>query len=160
MKTESNHWRENALGGRLRRVRSGTTLVRILVLLGVVALVVGVAVTNLNGNLCDDDPKIPAEIFVTQSIDTPLLAYKHDTGSYPTTVQGLQALLVAPPGVTGWKGPYLNTNAVPLDPWKQPYHYAYPSTHGQPTGKYDCWSIGPSSFFHGHDNIGNWVNLP
>jgi len=62
---------------------------------------------------------------------------KLDTGLYPTTQEGLQALQVNPGNVSGWNGPYLK-KAVPVDPWGNPYHYKSPGDHGE----YDLWSDG------------------
>ncbi len=56
-------------------------------------------------------------------------AYKLDTGTYPTTEQGLQALRVKPEGVENWEGPYLQKD-VGNDPWGHPYVYRYPGEHG------------------------------
>ena len=55
--------------------------------------------------------------------------YKLDTGRFPTTEEGMQALRVRPPGVTGWNGPYLEQD-VPKDPWGHEYLYKYPGDHG------------------------------
>jgi general secretion pathway protein G len=98
-----------------------------------------------------------AKIFVSSEIDTVLQVYKAQNGDYPTTQQGLQALLAAPAGVAGWKGPYLiKLTTIPPDPWGHPYQYAYPSIHGQPAGQYDCWSLGPDGVNDTADNFGNW----
>jgi general secretion pathway protein G len=47
---------------------------------------------------------------------------------------------------------------MPLDPWGHPYHYAYPSTHGQPAAKYDFWSLGPGGKDGTTADIGNWLD--
>jgi len=60
---------------------------------------------------------------------TALGAYKLDTGSYPATELGLQALRVKPENVAQWGGPYLPQD-IPLDPWARPYLYKYPGEHG------------------------------
>jgi len=143
---------------RPRRLAPGFTLTEILIAIALIVIIVTVAVTNLNGVL-DSGKVTAAQIFVTQSVDTPLLSYKMAMGHFPSTEQGLQALVVCPEGESAmsWKGPYLNTSDVPLDPWKNPYHYAYPSAHGQAPGKYDVWSTGPSGQEGASDNIGNWA---
>jgi len=115
-------------------------------------------------------PQDVVYLFVTSEVDTPLMAYKLNTGDYPTTQQGLQALITQPVGVKGWQGPYFNKDwkgphlnpikTVPLDPWGHPYQYAYPSTHHQPAGKYDCWSLGPDGIDGTADDIGNWPDAP
>jgi general secretion pathway protein G len=63
------------------------------------------------------------------SFMTALGAYKLDTGTFPTTDQGLQALRVRPENVPQWAGPYLPQD-IPLDPWQRPFLYKYPGEHG------------------------------
>jgi general secretion pathway protein G len=64
--------------------------------------------------------------------------YRLDVGTYPSTVQGLAAL-VKNPGVSNWNGPYLKKTDVPTDPWNRSYKYACcPGKHGE----YDLWSEG------------------
>lgn len=64
-------------------------------------------------------------------------AYRLDTGHYPSTEQGLGALMVRPADETKWSGPYLQ-KAVPPDPWGRPYAYRSPS----PAGDFDLLSLG------------------
>ena len=85
---------------------------------------------------------------------TALLSYKMGTDHYPTTQQGLMALIQPPAGVTRWAGPYLKNKTTPLDPWRNPYHYRYPGIHNPNT--YDCWSSGPDGIDGTADDIGNW----
>jgi len=115
-----------------------------------------VVVDNFVGTcFCGVSPEAIAKLFVTLDIDTPLLSYKKNTGSFPTTAQGgLLNLFKDRPGVTNWKGPYLKGNHVPLDPWKNPYHYRFPGIHNPNT--YDCWSSGPDGIDGTADDIGNW----
>jgi general secretion pathway protein G len=63
--------------------------------------------------------------------------YRLDVGRYPTTEQGLQALIQAPPETARWQGPYLR-KAVPLDPWGKPYQYVHPGKNGD----FDLYSFG------------------
>jgi general secretion pathway protein G len=142
---------------RPRRLAPGFTLTEILIAIALIVIIVTVAVTNLSGVL--DSGKISAaQMFVKESMSTPLLSYKLAMGHYPSTDQGLDALVVCPQGENAmlWKGPYLTGTDVPLDPWKYPYHYAFPSTHGQPAGSYDLWSVGPDGQDGTADDIGNW----
>jgi general secretion pathway protein G len=53
--------------------------------------------------------------------------YKLDTGAYPSTEQGLAALVQKPSGAANWNGPYLKGDTVPADPWNHPYVYRSPS---------------------------------
>jgi general secretion pathway protein G len=64
--------------------------------------------------------------------------YKLDVGSYPTSEQGLNALIESPDGAQRWNGPYLRKSKVPLDPWQQEYKYTSPGEHG----KFDISSLG------------------
>ena len=63
--------------------------------------------------------------------------YRLDVGRYPSSEQGLQALMTAPPGEPRWQGPYLR-KAVPADPWGNAYRYRHPGEHGE----YDIFSYG------------------
>jgi len=80
--------------------------------------------------------------------------YRLDVGRYPTTEQGLNALLVRPQNEQKWNGPYLS-KAVPLDPWGKPYNYKSPGEHGE----FDLWSFGKDGQPGGSDeaaDIKNW----
>ena len=68
--------------------------------------------------------------------------YKLDVGSYPTTDQGLQALISPPPGVSRWSGPYVKGDKVPEDPWGRPFLYRSPSQ--RPGHEFDLYSLGPT----------------
>jgi general secretion pathway protein G len=68
--------------------------------------------------------------------------YKQDVGTYPTTEQGLLALVERPSGVTHWNGPYLKGDKVPEDPWRRPFVYHNPSQ--RPGHEYDLYSRGPT----------------
>jgi general secretion pathway protein G len=139
---------------RRHRSAPGFTLTEILIAIALIVLLVSVAVANLSGVFSSGQEQT-ARIFVTDGIDTPLLTYKMNTGSYPTTEQGLQSLITAPEGVSGWKGPYLTTADVPKDPWGHPYQYEYPSQKVT-TGGYAVWSMGPDGMNGTADDIGNW----
>ena len=98
-----------------------------------------------------------SSIFVNSSIKTPLVRYRIDMGDYPSTNEGLAALITAP-GDAGnkWRGPYLDVSGgkVPVDPWKQPYEYRYPGVKN--AGGYDLYSKGRDKTAETADDIGNW----
>jgi general secretion pathway protein G len=80
--------------------------------------------------------------------------YRADTSRYPTTEQGLAALMVRPTGESRWGGPYLKRQ-VPPDPWGRPYQYRYPGEHGE----VDIFSLGRDGTPGGSGDaadIGNW----
>jgi general secretion pathway protein G len=95
-----------------------------------------------------------AKTFLTHDLDTALRAYKSDTGTFPSTRQGLQSLVEQPDNVNNWKGPYISADAL-KDPWGISYQYSFPGRHGG-TGKYDAWSMGPDQKSGTADDIGNW----
>lgn len=85
-----------------------------------------------------------------------LVLLKKDIGRYPTTNEGLNALLVAPPGVSNWRGPYVPYGTIPTDPWRHAYIYHYPAIYG---GKeFDLYCIGENGVDEKGkgDDITNW----
>lgn len=135
---------------RSHRRLHGFSLLEILVVIGLIAAIASLVVINLDKIFSSGKEQI-AKLYVTETIKTPLMAYKIDTGNYPTTEQGLKALMKAPENVKRWKGPYLEK--LQDDPWGHPYQYRFPGEKN-PTG-YDVWSYGPSGV-EGKDEIGNW----
>ena len=79
--------------------------------------------------------------------------YEVDTGSYPPTIPGLNALMKAPEGVTNWHGPYFEKE-IPPDPWGHNFIYICPGIHNPQD--YDLSSRGPDGFVGTDDDIGNW----
>src|SRR5207245_5170441 len=76
-----------------------------------------------------DEAKITAARSQIQNFMTALGSYKLETGMFPTTEQGLQALRMKPEGVNQWAGPYM-PKEIPNDPWGHAYIYRFPSEHG------------------------------
>ncbi len=72
------------------------------------------------------------------ALDKALDQFRLDVGRYPTSEEGLQALVAQPNGEPSWAGPYLK-KGVPADPWGRPYVYQQPGTHG---GDFDLQSYG------------------
>jgi general secretion pathway protein G len=92
-----------------------------------------------------------------ESLKTAIGVYKQDTGMYPSTAQGLRALIVQPDAVTNWKGPYLDPAVIRPDAWGHPFVYKCPGTR-IPNG-YDLYSPGPDGVGGDGDDIGNWQKL-
>ena len=89
----------------LRAARRAFTLLEILVVLAIIGLLVGLAVTRVGGIFGAKQEDI-ARLFVNSSVKTPLTAYRIDMGGYPSTAEGLQALVSAPQNKgDNWKGP-------------------------------------------------------
>jgi general secretion pathway protein G len=83
-----------------------------------------------------DDARRAATKTDLANIESALATFEVDTGRYPTNLEGLQALLSAPPGETNWHGPYLQH--PPIDPWGHPYVYHCPAKTS-----YELFSAGP-----------------
>jgi general secretion pathway protein G len=139
-----------------RRPSRGFTLLEILVVIGIIGLLVGLVVTNADQVFGQSREKA-ARIFVTSSLKTPLTRYRIDVGDYPSTAEGLAALVAAPNGAAEkWRGPYVDVagGKMPTDPWGQPYEYRYPGVKN--TGGYDVFSKGLDKAADTADDIGNW----
>jgi general secretion pathway protein G len=112
---------------RRKRGQAGVTLIEMLVVVTIIALFAALVAPNMFKQ--GDRARITAARVQINNFKTALGAYKMDTGVYPTTEQGLQALRVNPGNVPQWAGPYLQME-IPNDPWGRPYKYAFPGEHG------------------------------
>ena len=136
--------------------RSAFTLLEILVVLAIIGLLAGLAISN-SDKIFGSSQEAVARVFVRDSLRTSLVRYRIDLGDYPTTSEGMQALLTAPANKTDrWRGPYIDTpgNKLPVDPWTEPYQYRYPGVKNK--GGYDLFSKGPDKVEGTEDDIGNW----
>ncbi len=118
------------------RAGRGFTLIEllvVLVILGLLAALAGPRVMKYLGGAKTDTAKLQIEELAA-SLDL----YRLEVGRYPTTQEGLKALVEAPAGVAGWNGPYLKKKEVPKDPWGVDFHYESPGQHGQ----FDIYSYG------------------
>ncbi len=111
---------------RRRRAR-GFTLIELLVVMAILALLIGLVGPNVMKQFGSAKSKTAATQI--SEIDKALEIFRLDTGRYPTTAEGLQALVTQPGSVTGWNGPYLK-GGLPNDPWGNPYRYASPGPNG------------------------------
>jgi general secretion pathway protein G len=133
-----------------RTLERGFTLVEMLVVISIIALImalVGPRVLNFLG-----ESKVKAAKIQIASLESALDLYALDTGQYPSSSDGLDALMHRPGGVTSWSGPYLKGNEVPNDPWGRPYVYRSPGEHGP----YDIVSYGPKGQEGGTAEINSW----
>jgi general secretion pathway protein G len=73
-----------------------------------------------------------------ENLSTTLDVYRLEVGRYPTTAEGLEALVANPGNAPNWNGPYLKKGKMPKDPWGNDYQYRAPGTDGP----YDVWSLG------------------
>jgi len=124
---------------RSRRDERGFTLLELLVVIAILGLLIGLVAPAALRQLGSARTSVARQSI--ERIASILDIYKLDVGSYPTTEQGLRALVEQPTGVTAWNGPYVKGD-VPADPWNRPYVYREPSTR---SGRdFDLCSNGPS----------------
>lgn len=136
--------------------QSAFTLLEILVVLAIIGLLAGLAVSN-SDRIFGQSQEAVAKIFVRDSLKTSLVRYRIDLGDYPSTAEGMQALLAAPADkAERWRGPYIDApgNRAPADPWGEPYQYRYPGVKNK--GGYDLFSKGPDRTEGTGDDVGNW----
>lgn len=107
--------------------RRGFTLIELIVVIVVLGLLAGLVVPRLFKHV--GQARAATAKAQIAAFQTALGVYKLDTGTFPTTEQGLQALRVPPAGVKNWNGPYLPKD-IPLDPWGNAYLYRYPGQQG------------------------------
>ena len=116
--------------------QSGFTLLELLVVLGIIALLAGIVGPQVMKHM--GDSKTKAAKVQIEDLAATLDMYKLDVGRYPSSEEGLNALIEAPDTAKRWNGPYLQKSKIPLDPWQQEYHYVAPGEHG----KFDIFSLG------------------
>jgi general secretion pathway protein G len=135
-----------------RRLQSGFTLIEIMVVVVIIAVLATLILPNVIGRA--EDARLAKAKADIRTLDSALAMYRLDNGHYPSTDQGLDALVKKPSGdppANNWrKGGYVRT--LPTDPWNHPYEYLSPGQHGD----YDLWSDGPDGTSGDKDDIESW----
>jgi general secretion pathway protein G len=149
-----NGWRERIHSPRsaIRPwCRPGFTLIELLLVLVILATLAAIVTPKFARR--SEQAKITAAKTQISNFEVALDAFEIDLSRYPTTVEGLRALVERPgSNAEEWAGPYIKSN--PLDPWKSEYVYRYPGQYNQ--DGYDLYSVGPDGKLGGDDDITNW----
>lgn len=130
----------------------GFTLLELLVVVAIIGMLVGYVGPRYFKQIGKSQVTVVRDQF--HAFGQALDHYRLDTGRYPATEQGLNALMVKPPNEPKWNGPYLQ-KAPPADPWNIPYVYKSPGDHGE----YDLISYGKDGTPGGSGeaaDLGNW----
>ena len=137
---------------KLTNKQYGFTLIEllvVLVILGLLAGLVGPQVLRYTGSAKSDTARLQIE-----ELGVGLDLYHLEVGRYPTSNEGLKALVEKPAEVSVWNGPYLKKKRIPSDPWNNEYHYISPGEQGV----YDLYSLGSDNMEGGEDNDADIVS--
>ena len=129
------------------------TMIEVMLVVIIIGILVAMVVPNLSGR--GEQARVAAaRADIEANITAALDLYELDNGKYPTTEQGLSALISEPaPEPTNWNGPYLKKKVVPKDPWGREYIYQSPGIHNK--DEFDLSSQGPDGI-ESEDDIVNW----
>jgi general secretion pathway protein G len=132
--------------------RAGFTLVELLVVLVILGLIVGFAAPQVFKFL--GKAKTDAASVQISRLGAGLDLYRLEMGSYPSTDQGLEALIAQPSDAERWNGPYIDKADALMDPWRNPYQYRFPGEQAE----YDLYSLGADGQEGGDGENADLVN--
>jgi general secretion pathway protein G len=141
----------SGIGARFRKTR-GFTLLELLVVMVIIGLLASYIGPRYFAQV--DKSKVKTARAQIDAFEKALETYRLDTGHFPSTEQGLNAVFTRPENEPKWQGPYLK-KLPPADPWDKPYVYKTPGEHGD----YDLFSYGRDGKQGGSDedaDITNW----
>jgi general secretion pathway protein G len=138
---------------RVRREQSAFTLVELLLVLVILGTLAAIVLPKFSG--VSQRGRVTAAATQISTFKTALDAFEVDMGYYPKGRGGLADLIQQPRDGANWHGPYLQSDAVPKDPWGNDYLYECPGKHNP--SYYDVSSAGPDGRFGTDDDICNWT---
>ncbi|HEY6228421.1 MAG TPA: type II secretion system major pseudopilin GspG [Verrucomicrobiae bacterium] len=136
-----------------RKQRQGFTLIELLLVLVILGVLAGIVVPKFGGTT-ERSREAAAQTQIS-TFKTALDAYEVDMGNYPKGKDGLKELITAPRNTKNWRGPYLQTDSIPKDPWGNDYIYECPGKHNP--SSYDIMSMGKDARVGGDDDVTNWT---
>jgi len=135
------------------RRAAGFTLIELMLVLVILATLAAIVLPKFTGR--SQQAKITGARTQIANFETALSAFEIDLSRYPTTTEGLRALVEKPTSDSeGWLQPYLSREEIPQDPWGNEYQYRYPGQYNE--NGYDLYSVGPDHKMGGNDDITNW----
>jgi len=138
------------MSGSSRSNRYGFTLIELMLVVIITLALVAMVMPRLAGR--GEQARVAtARADIQTNIATALKLYELDNGSFPSSEEGLNALLSKPSSASNWNGPYLERK--PLDPWGREYNYRSPGEHR--TADYDLSSFGNDGT-ESQDDVKNW----
>lgn len=132
--------------------RAGFTLIELIMVVLIIGILATIVVPKFTGQT--ERARMTVARMELRNVGMALDRYEMENGGFPTTDQGLKALMEKPtssPVPRDWNGPYLKDE--PKDPWRQPYQYRRPSQNNL---DYDLWSLGPDGQDGTADDVTNW----
>ena len=133
------------------------TLIELLLVITIISVLAAIAVPRFFGRT--QEARITAaRQTIVGAFGIAMDLYEQDVGRYPSTEEGLQ-VLIQNPQMRNWRGPYLKSASIPMDPWGNPYRYTYPSELTNSEYLYDIVSAGPDGTFRSNDDVTNHDEL-
>ena len=145
---------QESMAERRHRREAGFTLIEIMVVVVILGILAALVAPNVISRI--DDAQINRAKQDIRAVESALHLYRLDNFKYPSTDQGLDALVTQPadPSIRNWRqGGYLDK--LPMDPWGAPYQYLYPGQNGE----FDVFTLGADQQPGGegiNSDIGNW----
>ena len=134
----------------MRDDKLGFTLIELMLVVIIIGALVAMVMPRLTGR-GEQARTAAASADINSNIATALKLYELDNGAFPTSAEGLNALMSAPGSARNWNGPYLERK--PLDPWGRQYKYQCPGAHR--IQDYDLYSLGRDGV-ESEDDVTNW----